>query len=262
MGAALSVFNDTDAELIDAHIFTPGQGICLQKLDVSHINAKNVFTFNKGLAYGSWYDVVVRIKCLDEQQTYLLTGIYLSVDKCLQLSTILQEKYRVDGDDKPKWKCENNECEEMNESGINMCLYCYQNYARKYIIGLSFVPVVGLPFSITNAVLETGCASHTGKAEDIVNARIAITAAIADIILTPLLVNSLINAPAMAAVNTGRQLTTETLFTGTGVETVKIMVNAARDAHCMKQDVLKIAENTFEHRCTDLSQEEEVENFL
>jgi len=57
-------------------------------------------------------------------------------------------------------------CEERNSIGINICLRCYTNYARGIIQGLSFIPMIGLPFSITHATLKTDRTVHTKERLD------------------------------------------------------------------------------------------------
>ncbi|CAF0954829.1 unnamed protein product [Didymodactylos carnosus] len=155
----------------------------------------------------------------------MLRAVYLSVNKFIQLSDILQEKNRIGGESKPKWQCKNKSCKMSNESGINICLHCYSNQAGKIVQGLSVIPVLGLPFSITHAVLETGRAAHTKECHDKVSAGTAIAFAGLDIALTPVFVGSLIKIPSIAAAKTGVALTSKTIFTQTGkvaaTETIK-----------------------------------------
>ena len=59
MGGKLSILNNSGSELVDAHIFTAGQGICLEKL--SSPFDTSTLVLSKGLGCGSWYDILVRI---------------------------------------------------------------------------------------------------------------------------------------------------------------------------------------------------------
>jgi hypothetical protein len=92
MSPILYIIIDTDVELVDAYIFTPGQGICLEKLSGPFEKEASAIGFNKGLAYGSWYDVLIRINNSQNQETYMKKGIYLKVNKFVQLSDILRKK--------------------------------------------------------------------------------------------------------------------------------------------------------------------------
>jgi hypothetical protein len=58
MGAELSVTNDCSHsfEILEANIFTPGQGICLQRLTPKNSPS---FKFDRSLAYGSCYDIQI-----------------------------------------------------------------------------------------------------------------------------------------------------------------------------------------------------------
>jgi hypothetical protein len=216
MSPKLSIIIDTDAELVDAYIFTPGQGICQEKLSWPFEKDTSTIVFKKGLAYGSWYDVLIRIDNSQDQENYMKKGIYLKVNKSVQLSDILQEENDIDRKNKPKWQCKNKGCEEWNEGGVKMCLHCYTNRNRRIIRGLSYIPILGIPFSVTHATLESGRAAHTKERHDKISAGLAIGTAAAEIVLAPVLVSSIVHIPAKVAVKTGTHLTANTLFTHTG----------------------------------------------
>jgi hypothetical protein len=216
MSPKLSIIIDTDAELVDAYIFTPGQGICLEKLSGPFEKDTSTIVFKKGLAYGSWYDVLIRINNSQNQETYMKKGIYLKVNKSVQLSDILQEENDIDRKNKPKWQCKNKSCEEWNEGGVKMCLHCYTNRNGRLIRRLSYIPILGIPFSVTHATLESGRAAHTKERHDKISAGLAIGTAAAEIVLAPVLVSSIVHIPAKVAVQTGTHLTANTLFTHTG----------------------------------------------
>ena len=168
MGGTLTILIDNlSVELIDAHVFTPGQGICLEKLSAPL--DKSNFVFKRGLAFGSWYDVLVRTHSSRDivgSEAYMVKGIYLAKGKQLKLSDILQNSNRIDNGE--EWQCGYSSCQNWNENGSNMCLHCYKNCARKVVFYLAFIPVIGLPFSITHGVLETGRAAHTKRKDDMV----------------------------------------------------------------------------------------------
>jgi hypothetical protein len=216
MSPILYIIIDTDVELVDAYIFTPGQGICLEKLSGPFEKEASAIGFNKGLAYGSWYDVLIRINNSQNQETYMKKGIYLKVNKFVQLSDILQEENDIDRKNKSKWQCKNKSCKEWNDGGVKICLHCSTNRNRSIIRGLSYIPVLGIPFSVTHAALESGRAAHTKERHDKVGAGLAIGTAAAEIVLAPFLVNSIMHIPAKVAATTGTHLTTHTLFTHTG----------------------------------------------
>ena len=65
--------------------------------------------------------------------------------------------------------------------------------------GLSYIPIVGIPFSVTHAALETGRAAHTKERHDKISAGLAIGTAAAEIVLAPVLVYSLVQIPAKVA---------------------------------------------------------------
>ncbi|CAF5001096.1 unnamed protein product, partial [Rotaria sp. Silwood1] len=104
MSPILSINIDIDVDLVDAHIFTPGQGICLKKLSGSFNKDTCTIIFKKKLAYGSWYDVLIRVNRLQKQQSYMKKGIYLMVNKFVQLSKILHKKNRINPKNKPQWQ--------------------------------------------------------------------------------------------------------------------------------------------------------------
>jgi hypothetical protein len=76
MSPKLSIIADINVELVDAHIFTPGQGICLEKLSGPFEKDTSTMIFKKGLAYGSWYGVLIRINGSQNQQTYIKRHLF------------------------------------------------------------------------------------------------------------------------------------------------------------------------------------------
>ena len=88
MGGLFSIVQDIDDTLVEAYIFTPGQGICLQKR--THFG-KTSFCFDQSLCYGSWYDILFVI-CpavtgakKQQEDIYLKTGVYLTHGKEIKL---------------------------------------------------------------------------------------------------------------------------------------------------------------------------------
>jgi hypothetical protein len=86
--------------------------------------------------------LLIRINNSQNQETYMKKGIYLKVNKFVQLSDILQEENDIHRKNKPKWQCKNKRCEESNEGGVKICLHCYTNRSRTIIRGLSYIPVL------------------------------------------------------------------------------------------------------------------------
>ncbi|CAF4082975.1 unnamed protein product, partial [Rotaria sp. Silwood1] len=197
-------------------------------------------------AYGTWYDVLIRINSLQNQQTYKKKGIYLKVNKFIQLSDILHEENRINRKNKPKWQCKNKSCAEWNEGGIKICLHCYTNRNRRIIQGLSHIPVVGIPFSVTHAALETGRACHTKERHDKISARLAIGIAAAEIVLAPAFVNSIVKIPVKAAAVTGTKLTVNNLFTQTGSVAASMMVKDVSQAVKLKSIAVAVTEKIYE----------------
>jgi hypothetical protein len=223
------------------------KGICLEKLSGPFEKDTPTIVFKKGLAYGSWYNVLIRISNSENQQSYYMKkGIYLKKNKFIQLSDILQEENDIDRKNKPKWQCKNKSCEEWNEGGVKMCLHCYTNRNRRIIRGLSYIPVLGIPFSVTHATLESGRAAHTKERHDKISAGLAIGTAAAEIVLAPILVSSIVHIPAKVAVQTGTHLTANTLFTNTGHVAAGMTAHKVLTAVKLKSAAVTTTEKIYE----------------
>ncbi|CAF3028391.1 unnamed protein product [Rotaria sp. Silwood2] len=172
--------------------------------------------------------------------------IYLKVNKTVQLSDILHEENRMNRKNKPKWQCKNKSCAEWNEGGIKICLHCYNNRNGRIIQRLSYIPVVGIPFSVTHAALETGRAGHTKERHDKISAGLAIGTAAVDIVLAPVFVHSIVTIPAKAAAVTGTQLTANTLFTQTGRVAANMTATNVLGAVKLKSKAVDVTEKIYE----------------
>ena len=217
MGGVLTVTNDgtDDLEISQANIFTPGQGICLQRLEPKY---NRRFQFDNNLGYGSWYDLqlVCRSKAEKMEETeavvrYLFTGIYLRRGLALKITEITSEKYLDLG---AAWQC--GGCKKTNIGNVAMCEFCFTNKSQKIITVLSHVPVIGLPFQITNTVLQCGKAAQSNVTADKVEAGLNVAFAIVDIIAAPFIVGALVKIPAKVTLETGIKLTAKTVFTEAG----------------------------------------------
>ncbi|CAF1298413.1 unnamed protein product [Rotaria sp. Silwood1] len=215
MGGKLSVINDRlhDFEVLHANIFSPGQGICLQRLEPE---GSSEFKFDYSLAYGSWYDIQIvgRPKSAvanDKVQRYLTKGIYLSNGKKVKISALTAEKNHDLG---AKWNC--GKCHKDNYGSVRVCEFCFTNRSQTIITVLSFLPVIGLPFSLTNAVLQCGKAAQSNNTADEVDAGLSVAMSIVDVVTTPFIVGSLVTIPAKVAAETGIKLTAKTVFCDAG----------------------------------------------
>ncbi|CAF1431239.1 unnamed protein product [Adineta steineri] len=211
--AILNVTNDRfdGLEILHANIFTPGQGICLQRLAPEK---SLTFKFDHSLAYGSWYDIQIIGRNPDNSDKllrYLKKGIYLSYRKTIKITEITDEKHRDHG---AEWKC--GSCNQANVGSVAICEYCYTNKSQTIIAILSCIPLLGIPFSVTNAILRCGKAAQSNNRADNINAGLATTFAVIDIITAPLIVGSLIQIPAKVAAETGVKLTGKTVFCEAG----------------------------------------------
>ncbi|CAF1184847.1 unnamed protein product [Rotaria sp. Silwood1] len=211
MGGELSVANDrlSDFEVLHANIFTPGQGICLQRLNPGR---SSEFKFDYSLAYGSWYDILIvghstSAKAGGEVQRYLTKGVYLSYKKKVKISELTAGKNRDLG---AEWNC--GACHKDNIGSLRVCEYCFTNRSQKIIIVLSYIPVLGLPFSLTNAVLQCGKAAQSNSIADEVDAGLSVAMCIMDVVTAPFIVGSLVTIPAKVTAETGVKLTAKTVF--------------------------------------------------
>ncbi|CAM4839141.1 unnamed protein product [Rotaria magnacalcarata] len=199
-----------------------------------------MIVFQRGLAYGSWYDMLVRVrlsnKC-DQQEAYMLKGIYLTFDKCVLLSQVLRRSNYIDNGE--KWYCADKKCKKSNEYGVNICLHCYRNKAFNIISSVSDVPIIGLPFSVTKAVLESGRAAQTGESQDIANATQVTVVAAVDIVLTPMLAGSLLKILAVTAATTGTELTMKTLFSKTGANAAPLAMQEIMNFFTKREVIVK-----------------------
>lgn len=218
MSPALCVFNDrlNDFEKIEANIFTPGQGICLQRLLVGK---DPKFKFDHHLAYGSWYDVqIIAYRTNDQQQPlrYLRKGIYLKYRKTLKLTELTDNDNRDHG---VPWRC--SHCKQINFSSVAICEHCHTNKAQNVISALSCVPLVGIPFSLANAILRCGKATQSNKTSDKIDAGVTILFAVVDVVTAPFLIGALAKIPGKVAAQTGVKLTIKTVFCEAGPPLIK-----------------------------------------
>jgi len=215
MGGVLSVMNDRldDFEIIAANIYTLGQGICLQRLQPkSSLN----FKFDHILAYGSWYDIQIigRYKAAEANSDvlrYLTKGIYLSHGKIATIKELTDEKNLDHG---ASWQC--GTCKQTNLGSLAICEHCYTNKSQKIISVLSNVPFLGLPFSVTNAVLQCGKAAQSNSTVDQIDAGISVVSAVVDFAAAPFIVGSLVKISGKVAAETGIKLTAKTVFCEAG----------------------------------------------
>jgi hypothetical protein len=214
MGAVLSVTNNRlhDLVLLQANIFTPGQGICLQRLAPGN---SPEFKFDHHLAYGSWYDIqiIARSDSDDktEPQRYLRTGVYLSIGKAVRMTALTDEKHRDHG---AAWKCGN--CNETNIGSVAICEHCHTNKAQTYMAIFSIIPIVGIPFALTDSVLRCGRAAQSNKPSDKIDASITVICAAVDVITAPFIIGSLVKIPGKVAAQNGIKLTAKTVLTEAG----------------------------------------------
>ena len=194
---------------IKANIFTPGQGICLQRLNPNI----PTFEFDNCLAYGSWYDIQIIAHPQDgsDIERYLTTGIYLTYGKQLKMRELTDEKYRDHG---IEWKC--RYCDKVNISSVVICEHCHTNKAQGVIRILSMIPILGIPFSITNTVLQWGKAAQSDEPSDQTEAVITTVFTAVDVVAVPFIVGSLVKIPAKVAAQTGVELTAKTIFSEAG----------------------------------------------
>ena len=219
MGGVLTIKNDRlhDFEILRANIFTPSQGICLQRLEPGK---SSIFKFDNGLAYGSWYDIQIIGRPLDNNDNkecrYLKKGVYLTRKKIIKISKLTHEKHRDHG---IEWSC--GSCQHKNIGSVAICENCFTNKSQTIINVLSYIPLVGVPFSVTNAVLQCGKASQSNTTSDKVDAGLTTVFAAVDVVFAPFAIDALIKVPAKVTAETGIKLTTKTVFCEAGKPLVK-----------------------------------------
>jgi hypothetical protein len=219
MSPVLCVTNDRshDLEILQANIFTPGQGICLQRLAPGN---SPKFKFDHDLAYGSWYDIqiIARSNSNDktESQRYLRTGVYLRIGETVTMTELTDENYRDHG---VEWKC--GSCNETNIGSVAICEHCHTNKAQEFITIFSKIPIIGIPFSVTDSVLRCGKAAQSNKPSDIIDASITVICATVDIITAPFIIGSLVKIPGKVAAQNGIKLAAKTIFTEAGITLLK-----------------------------------------
>ena len=202
----LTIIHDRpDFTVLHANIFTPSQGICCQRLEPSN---GTQFDFNRNLAYGSWYEIQIigKVTLADSDETkvqrFLKKGIFLSYGKSLNLSNLIAEQY-LDFDG--KWTCKQSECKKENIGSIAICEHCRTNCHEEWVSWVSYIPLIGTPFSIANAVLKTGKAGDTGTHK--VEAGCAIASAAFDVATAPFIVGLTAKAGAKVLARSGAELT-------------------------------------------------------
>ena len=221
MGAVLSIENDhaDDMEIIKANIFTPGQGICLQRLQPKKHRR---FRFDQNLAYGSWYDIQLQVPSKadeaggEESVRYLIKGVYLRHGRTIKISKLTEEKNRDLG---AEWHC--GSCKKRNVGSLATCEFCFANKSQTIIEVLSYIPFVGVPFSITNAVLQCGKAAQSNTTDDKIDAGLSVAFAVLDTVTAPFIVGALVKIPGKVAAQTGIKLTAKTVFCEAGKPLVK-----------------------------------------
>jgi hypothetical protein len=222
MSPVLSVTNDRshDLEILQANIFTPGQGICLQRLAPGN---SPKFKFDYHLAYGSWYDIqiIARSNSNDktESQRYLIKGVYLSIDKTVRMTALTDENHRDHG---IAWEC--SSCNETNIGSVVICEHCHTNKAQTYLAMFSIIPIVGIPFSVTDSVLRCGKAAQSNKTSDQIDAGVTVIFAAIDIITAPFIIGALVKIPGKVAAQNGIKLTAKTVFTEAGKPLLKELI--------------------------------------
>jgi hypothetical protein len=217
MSPVLCVTNDRshDLEILQANIFTSGQGICLQRLAPGN---SPEFKFDHHLAYGSWYDmqIIARSDDKTESQRYLRKGVYLSIGNTIKMTALTDENYRDHG---VEWKC--SSCNETNIGNVAICEHCHTNKAQTYMAIFSIIPIVGIPFALTDSVLRCGKAAQSNKTSDQIDAGVTVAFAAIDIITAPFIIGALVKIPGKVAAQNGIKLTAKTIFTEAGKPLLK-----------------------------------------
>jgi hypothetical protein len=219
MGGVLGVRNNRldDFEILQANIFTSSQGICLQRLAPKNTET---FKFDCNLAYGSWYDIQIIGRSRDngdnETLRYLKKGIYLSCDKIIEMTELTHEEHRDHG---VQWEC--GECKGANFGSVAICEHCHTNKSQKIITAFSDIPLVGIPFSLADAILKCGKASQSNKMADNIDAGVTTTFAVVDVITAPFIVGSLVKIPAKIAAEYNIKLTAKNVFCEAGKPLLK-----------------------------------------
>lgn len=213
----LLMINDRidEFERLEASIFTISQAICLQRL---RLEKCSTFRFDHSLAYGSWYDVqiIAYPKSDQEPQRYLRKGIYLKFGKRIMMSKLTDEKYRDHG---AEWKC--SYCDKANIGSVAICEHCHTNKAQRIITIFSMIPIVGVPFSITDAILRCGKAAQSNETSDQIDASVTTIFAVVDVVTAPFIIGALVKIPAKVTAQTGIKLTAKAIFSEAGKPLLK-----------------------------------------
>ncbi|CAF1125252.1 unnamed protein product [Adineta steineri] len=236
MGAELSVINDHPNFIVrKASIFTPSQGICLQRLED---NINRSFKFDKGLAYGSWYDIqIIGQAVVDDEETpvqrYLKRGIYLSYGKAVRMNELTSDSCLDLG---REWLC--SECKEVNIGSVAICEYCDTNCHQKWISWVSYTPALGIPFSIADAVLQSGKAALSNTSEDKIEAGITTATAVVDVVTGPFMVGSAAVTGTKALAQVGAKLTAKKFASEVGIRVGGAFLKAAAMSAATKKAIL------------------------
>jgi hypothetical protein len=85
----------------------------------------------------------------------------------------------------------------------------------------SLIPIIGIPFSVTDSVLRCGRAAQSNKSSDQIDAGVTVAFAAIDIITVPFIIGALMKIPGKVAAQTGTKLTAKTIFTEAGKPLLK-----------------------------------------
>ena len=221
MGAELTIINDglNNFEIIKANIFTPGQGICLQRLTPGN---SRIIKFDHSLAYGSWYDIQIIGKNSgdNELQRFLKRGIYLSYKKTINMRELTHQNNR---DLAVEWICGN--CDKANFNNVAMCEHCHTNKSQTIITTLSTIPLLGIPFSLADTILRCGKASQSNKTMDQLEAILTMLFCLIDVVTAPFIVGSLMRTATKIATDNGIKLSIKNVFSDVGISLLQAITN-------------------------------------
>lgn len=142
--------------------------------------------------------------------------MYLTYGKKLKMTRLTAEKYRDHG---IEWEC--SCCNKTNIGSVVVCIHCHTNKIQRIISIFSMIPIIGIPFSITDATLRWGKAIQSNKTSDHIDASITTIFAVVDIVTAPFIVGALVKIPAKVTAQTGIKLTAKTVFTEAGKPLLK-----------------------------------------